>query len=261
MLVSGRTDTGRVRTNNEDAFAIDTQLQTLVLADGMGGLNAGEHASSESVRALLHSLRGELRVSEESFRHAFDVANRRVFTLSCERPELANMGTTLVVWTFLPGESLQDNDPNRGEQCLIGNIGDSRAYRFRGGKLEQLTRDHSVVQQLVDEGLLDEEEARTAPNRNIITRAIGIEIEAKCVVTQHDVEAYDLYILCSDGLSDMLSDAEISAIVENNVEKNIDRNAETKQRSLDDLADALIAAANNAGGFDNITVVVHQCTP
>ena len=232
MDIVGRTDRGLVRANNEDCIAVDLELGACVLADGMGGLNAGEHASAETVRQVLASLREHAQLDRGVIEAAVQRANERVYRLSREVPSLANMGTTVVVLAVT------------GDRALFGHVGDSRLYRLRAGELTSLTIDHSLVQQLIQEGVLDPSEAHTAPNRNIITRAIGIDPAVEVDVGETDLRAGDLLLVCSDGLSDMVDDDSIKNLL---------------LEAADDLeatADTLVTAAKDRGGFDNISVLL-----
>jgi protein phosphatase len=233
-------DTGRARSNNEDAVRIDEGLALAVLADGMGGYNAGEVASAMAVDCVREDVARWLAQpssgrDEEEIRRALMAsashANRAVFSASQSRPEFAGMGTTLVTALF--------ND----DRVWVGHIGDSRAYRLRGGKLEQLSRDHSLLQEQIDAGLLTPEEAVYSMNRNLVTRAVGVEPEVELEVVGHELRSGDIVLLCSDGLSDMLPDAAIAQVMR-------------ASDSLEGMAQALIAAANAAGGRDNISVVL-----
>ena len=234
-----RTDVGRVRSDNEDFIAWDQALELAVLADGMGGLNAGEVASEQAVAQVLETVRGQASdrdqpaPAEQTVKAAIGEANHRVLTLAQARSDQVGMGTTLVVWWALSDAS----------RCVIGSVGDSRAYRWRKQELKQLTTDHSVVQQLLDQGLITEAEARSAPNRNVITRAVGIEADVECDTFIEPIVPGDLFLLCSDGVTDMLTDLELAELL----------------AGIDDpaaLPDAIVAAANRRGGNDNISVVL-----
>lgn len=232
MDIVGRTDRGLVRANNEDCIAVDAELCAMVLADGMGGLNAGEHASAEAVRSVLGTLRSSPGIDASVVSRAVNRANERVYELSRSVPSLANMGTTVVVLSLT------------GSRALFGHVGDSRLYRLRAGTLSSLTVDHSLVQQLIEEGVIDPADAHNAPNRNIITRAVGIDEAVDVDVGETDVVPGDLLLLCSDGLSDMCNDATISSVL---ISYGDD---------LEGAADALVAAAKQQGGYDNISVLL-----
>jgi serine/threonine protein phosphatase PrpC len=234
------TDRGRTRSNNEDSVVIDEPVGLAVLADGMGGYNAGEVASgmatafirSELGRWLLDA--GE-KTTDLDVRRAMDLcvdnANRAIFNAANANPQYHGMGTTLVVASFRP------------QRLLLGHIGDSRCYRWRAGRLTQLTRDHSLLQEQIDAGLITPEQAAFSGHKNLVTRAMGVEDIVLLETHLHVVEPEDLYLMCSDGLSDMLGDAEIAAVLEN-------------QASLSEAGHALVTAANEAGGRDNIAVIL-----
>jgi protein phosphatase len=160
-----------------------------------------------------------------------DNANRAIFNAANSNPQYAGMGTTLVVALF------------RDNRLLVGHVGDSRAYRLRGGRLQQITRDHSLLQEQIDAGLITPEQAAFSANKNLVTRAVGVEDTVLLETHQHDVQPGDVYLLCSDGLSDMLDDDTIAQILQ-------------AQAPLDAACKALIEAANDAGGKDNISVIL-----
>jgi protein phosphatase len=233
-------DPGRARSNNEDSVATDPGAQLAVLADGMGGYNAGEVASNMATSFIRSELGRWLReagpqASDAEVRRAMDIcvdnANRAIFDASNSNPQYAGMGTTLVVAVFRDG------------RLLLGHVGDSRCYRLRGGRLTQLTRDHSLLQEQIDAGLITPEQATFSANKNLVTRAVGVESSVQLETHQHDLQADDLFLLCSDGLSDMLPDAAIAQIL-------------LGHTALEGTSQALIAAANDAGGRDNISVVL-----
>ena len=237
-----KTDPGRARENNEDSVAHDPATRLAVLADGMGGYNAGEVASgmttafikSEMARWLSEA--GKLASTREIKRAleiCVDNANRSVFNAACANPQYSGMGTTLVVAVF------------QGVVVLLGHIGDSRCYRMRSGEMAQITKDHSLLQEQIDAGLLTVEQAATSSHKNLVTRALGVEDAALLELHEHAVEPGDLYLMCSDGLSDMANDAEIANIL-------------GSQTSLLQKADRLVALANELGGRDNISVVLVQ---
>lgn len=234
------TDPGRARDNNEDSVAVDERAALAVLADGMGGYNAGEIASSMATSFIKSELGRWLteaasNASDTDVRRAMDIcvdnANRAIYNAANSNPHYAGMGTTLVVAVFREG------------RLLMGHIGDSRGYRLRAGHLTQITRDHSLLQEQIDAGLITPEQAAFSANKNLVTRAVGVEDTVLLETHLHDVHPGDLYLLCSDGLSDMVPDAEIEAI--------LDRTTE-----LAEAGNRLVAAANEAGGRDNIAVVL-----
>jgi serine/threonine protein phosphatase PrpC len=237
MRIAARSDQGRVRDNNEDCLAYDARLGIAVLADGMGGLRAGEVASATAVEAVMqHLIENTARLNRlevgETLREALDLANRRVYALADSRREFNGMGTTLVVGAMHDGH------------FFAAHVGDSRAYRFRDGSLTRLTSDHSLVQQLVEQGILSAAEARRAPNRNIVTRAVGIEFEVECDLVEVDAREGDVFLLCSDGLTDMIDDPAIAHFCAVHASDEPAR-----------LVEALVNAALVEGGFDNVSVV------
>ena len=225
------SDPGRRRRRNEDSFVCEPPL--FAIADGMGGAQAGEVASGLAA-AVLAEGGGEERGAER-VRALIEEANRRVFRRSNEDAAVSGMGTTMTV-------ALVDADAG---VIVLGHVGDSRAYRVRNHELEQLTDDHSLVGELTRSGKLSREEAETHPQRSVITRAVGTEPDVDVDVETIPFEPGDVYLLCSDGLTDMVSDGEILALVDGS-------------SGLDEAARALVAAANHGGGEDNITVVLFQ---
>jgi protein phosphatase len=225
------SDTGRRRLRNEDAFVCAPPL--FAVADGMGGAQAGEVASGLAAAVLEEGAgdeRGEARVAS-----LIQEANRRVFQRSNEDAATSGMGTTMTV-------ALVDGS---GGTIAFGHVGDSRAYRVRDGRLEQLTDDHSLVGELVRSGKLSPEEAESHPQRSVITRALGTEPDVDVDTFTVEARPDDLYLLCSDGLTDMVSPAEIFSVLD-------------RAGDLEVAARALIEAANAGGGEDNITVVLFQ---
>lgn len=246
---ASKTDTGLVRSHNEDAIAISAQCGFAILADGMGGYNAGEVASQIATSVLKETL--EEQLLEKKLESRFG-RNRQLHQLLTEsvihtnasiieaarlEPTYNGMGTTLVVAMFYD------------DKVTIVHIGDSRVYRLRNNELTQLTRDHSLLQEQIDAGLLTEQEAQFSQNRNLITRAMGVDHDLEIELRDYVTETNDLYILCSDGLSDMLSDREIIHIL----------NDTTVQ--LADFCEVLVQAANLRGGKDNISVVLIKTLP
>jgi len=230
LRIVARSDPGRVRTNNEDCVDYDASLGIAVLADGMGGQNAGEVASRVAVSALMRDLRAGAPPDGAALAQAFELANREVRALASLRREYDGMGTTMVAVVVT------------GAEAVVAHAGDSRAYAFGAGGLRRLTRDHSLVGYLVESGVLTEEQARRAPNRHIVTRAVGMLESVPCDVTTTAFEADDLLLLCSDGLTDMIDDHAIATLC-----ARIGDPAE--------LADALIEAALAYGGLDNVSVI------
>ena len=232
-----KTDPGRIRDNNEDCVVFDSTTRTVVLADGMGGYNAGEIASgmatafikSELSRWLLEA--GAGASVREVRRACVDNANLSIFNAASSNAHYSGMGTTLVVGVF------------KGDKLILGHVGDSRCYRFRAGKLEQITKDHSLLQEQIDAGLISPEQAANSSIKNLVTRALGVEDTVLLEVNEHDIAPGDLYVLCSDGLPDMVEDAAIARIV-------------ASDSSLEQRTNQLVNAANENGGRDNISVLM-----
>jgi serine/threonine protein phosphatase PrpC len=236
------SDTGQVRDNNEDAVAIDADSQIAVLADGMGGYNAGEVAAEMATTFVTNELgrwiaEGGSQASGRELRRAMEIcvdnANRSVFNAANTNPQYAGMGTTLVMGIF------------QGARTLIGHIGDSRCYRLRNGALVQLTRDHSLLQEQIDAGLLTPEQAQFATHKNLVTRALGVEDTVLLEVSEYRAEEGDLYLMCSDGLNDMVNDERIAAIL-------------VTAGTLAQKCQAFVDVANDLGGRDNISVILVQ---
>lgn len=239
-----RTDPGLARENNEDSVTVDEPTRLGILADGMGGYNAGEVASgmattfikSELGRWLAQAGRhANAREVRRAMEICVDNANRSIFNAANSNPQYSGMGTTLVVGVFQDG------------RLMLGHIGDSRCYRLRGTQLDQITKDHSLLQEQMDAGLITPEQAATSTNKNLVTRALGVEDAVLLEVNEHRVEPGDLYLMCSDGLSDMLDDPAISSIL-------------VAEGSLEQKTVQLIDAANANGGRDNISVLLAQAS-
>ncbi len=240
LELQAAVDAGRERSNNEDSVAIDPKASLAVLADGMGGYNAGEVASNMATSYICNELGRWLReasaqADDDDVRRAMDLcvdnANRAIFNAAHSNPRYAGMGTTLVVALF------------RETRLLIGHIGDSRAYRLRSGRLQRITRDHSLLQEQIDAGLITPEQAAFSANKNLVTRAVGVEDTVMLETQQIEVQGGDVYLLCSDGLSDMLDDSAIATILDTD-------------EPLPALCASLVSAANDAGGKDNIAVIL-----
>lgn len=231
----GRTDVGLRRSNNEDAFVSAPEPGVLALADGMGGAASGEVASgvfADTVRELLSAVPlYAFESTEELVRETFLLANRRIRELAARKPEHKDMGCT--------GEMVVFAD----DRYVVGHVGDSRVYLLRGGRLRQVTKDHSFVQEQVDLGLLTPEQARVHPYRHMILRAIGIHDSLAVDLISGKAHPDDIFLLCSDGLSDMVGDL----LIEERL---------TSDMSLGDKADRLVRDACDAGGHDNVTVVL-----
>jgi PPM family protein phosphatase len=237
-----RTDPGLARENNEDSVAIDEPTRLCILADGMGGYNAGEIASGMATTFIKSELGRWLsqagrHANSREVRRAMEIcvdnANRSIFNAANSNPQYSGMGTTLVMGVF------QD------ERLMLGHIGDSRCYRLRGNELAQITKDHSLLQEQLDAGLITPEQAATSSNKNLVTRALGVEDAVLLEVNEYKVEPGDIYLMCSDGLSDMVDDDGIARILANGV-------------ALELMVAQLIDTANANGGRDNISVLVAQ---
>ncbi|MDB5940904.1 MAG: protein phosphatase (Phosphoprotein phosphatase)-like protein [Ramlibacter sp.] len=235
-----RTDPGLARENNEDSVAIDEPTRLGILADGMGGYNAGEIASGMATTFIKSELGRWLsqagrHANSREVRRAMEIcvdnANRSIFNAANSNPQYSGMGTTLVLGVF------QDS------RLMLGHIGDSRCYRLRGTVFSQITKDHSLLQEQMDAGLITPEQAAVSTNKNLVTRALGVEDAVLLEVNEHRVEAGDLYLMCSDGLSDMLDDDTIARIV-------------VGEAGLELKSQQLIEAANANGGRDNISVLL-----
>lgn len=246
LEVATATDSGMVRSHNEDSIAADAEIGLAVLADGMGGYNAGEVASGIAVAMLTTELKQALEDQEP---HEIDTAsgeplavklirdnsikaNAAIFQTAKSQPQYAGMGTTLVVALFF------DN------RMVVGHIGDSRLYRLRKEGFGQVTRDHSLLQEQIDSGMITKEQARFSQNKNLVTRAVGIDPEVETEIHVYDVEPGDIYLLCSDGLSDMVTDDDIHGTLN------------TLQSNLPLAAMQLVQQANDNGGRDNISVIL-----
>lgn len=226
-----RTDTGRQRNANEDS--VFTRAPLFVIADGMGGAQAGEVASKTAVAAF----EGELPSGppERILERTIKEANRAIHKQAQSDPNLAGMGTTTTAAILDP----------EAEEVAIGHVGDSRAYRYRAGKLERLTRDHSLVEEMRRKGQLTEAQAEDHPQRSIITRALGPEPEVEVDLQTVPAQAGDIFLICSDGLTTMLDEERIAAIL-------------ARASSMAAAVRALVDEANRAGGRDNITVLLFQ---
>ena len=239
-----RTHAGKVRTNNEDAVSVDALSQLALLADGMGGYNAGEVASGMAI-SFIHSemarwlAQAGPRLKAFDLRRAMEIcvdnANQAILGAAEANPQYAGMGTTLVLGVF------------QGSRLMLGHIGDSRCYRLRGGQLEQLTRDHSWLQEQIDAGLLTQQQAAVSSSRNLVTRALGVEEVVLLEVNEFEVQTDDLYLMCSDGLSEMLHHDDLTDLL-------------VARSALEEKAARLIDAANANGGRDNISVVLARAS-
>jgi len=227
------TDTGRKRRRNEDAYVSEPPL--FAIADGMGGAQAGEVASRLAAAAVREPVPRALAAGgEERIFELIQEANRRVYDRSNTDPNTSGMGTTMTVALV--------EDAN----VAFGHVGDSRAYLIRDGRMEQLTEDHSLVNELMKSGKLSREEAQTHPQKSVITRAVGTDPDVDVDTFTVPVQTGDLFLLCSDGLTDVVSEDEILDLVERN------------RQDIDRALRALVKEANRGGGEDNITVVAFE---
>jgi protein phosphatase len=232
LLVGSATDVGRVREGNEDAVRVDERLHLFAVADGMGGHRAGEVASATALEALRAAVASGRPISE-----AIEQANTAVFAKAHDDENLRGMGTTLTAAVLTDGSSI-----------LIGHVGDSRAYRFHANELEQITEDHSLVEELVREGRLTPEQAVVHPQRSIITRALGVDEAVQVDVYPLDLEPGDRVLICSDGLTTMVRPVDIARILR-------------RERDPQRAAEMLVDAANAAGGEDNVSAVILDAAP
>lgn len=235
------TDRGLQRPNNEDALLDDKASALFAVADGMGGHAAGEVASRIAVDALAREAAPAKKPranAADPLVRAFTLANREIRRRGRAEPEKRGMGTTLSVLSGNTGNS-------RG---VIVHVGDSRVYRARRGRLDQLTCDHTWVQERVDAGVLSPEQARSHPYASILTRVLGTEERVQPDVSALDIEPGDIFLLCSDGLTGMVSDGDIGATLR-------------REEPLLQLAERLVAMAKAAGGLDNVTLVLARALP
>ena len=245
LAIVAQTDPGMVRSNNEDAVMANPERGFAILADGMGGYNAGEVASGMAVNLLGSELEkafaerepSSVDASGKSWAHVTLEAemarvNGAIYQAAQSQPQYAGMGTTLVVGVF------HDN------RVTVAHIGDSRMYRLRGEDFQAMTRDHSLLQEQIDSGLITAEQARHSQNRNLVTRAVGIDPEVPVELHDHEVLPGDLYLLCSDGLNDMVEDDEIAMTLD------------ALSANLGLCAMQLIQMANDNGGRDNVSVIL-----
>ena len=227
------SDRGRKRTSNEDSFGFSVEHGVYVVCDGMGGAAAGEIASSLAVDEIMRLVAGSsaARPTQTEMESAICAANQAIYSRAQRNHKLSGMGTTMVV---LVAE----------ERCVrVFNIGDSRCYRLRGRRLEQVTLDHSLVEEQVRMGRMTEAEAQRSPLRNVITRALGTQSQVTPDIFELEADSGDLFLLCSDGLTRELSDSLIESLL------SIDL-------PLEKLCERLVGAANKAGGHDNITTLL-----
>lgn len=233
--MAAATDVGQIRERNEDALRIFPEAGVAVLSDGMGGHNAGHVASRMAVEIIGSELVTEADgrpVTEDALVDALESANESIRAVSRSQPECHGMGATVVVAAFL------------GQRLLAAHLGDSRLYRYWNEQLQQLTEDHTLAQQYVNQGVIGAREAKHWVGRNMLVRGLGIDRKVKPGLTEATLQHGQVYLLCSDGLTDAVSDEEISTILRN------------EQESTESTVDQLIQRANANGGPDNISVIV-----
>ncbi len=244
--IVGHSDTGLVRSQNEDYIGNIPEIGVAVLADGMGGYRGGEIASAIAVNTIMEQLNKTVPnlaadqidsktgyyLQSVAARESIVLANEAIYKAAQEQPQYQGMGTTVVVAII------------NGNRMTISHVGDSRLYRIRNNTLEQVTVDHTLMQELVDRGFYTKEEARESLNKNLVTRALGIELSVAVDIKEEMVVPGDLYMLCSDGLHDMVDDEKIASIIQ------------AHQKDLANTASELIKAANEHGGKDNISVLL-----
>jgi len=246
LQIVTETDPGMVRSHNEDSVASDLSRGLVVLADGMGGYNAGEVASGIATTVIVTEMQATLdqhvsfeldpntgrSQAQKLLRDHIAKANTSIYQASQSQPQYSGMGTTLVVALF------HDN------KMTVAHIGDSRLYRLRGEELKQITKDHSLLQEQIDSGLITAEQAKVSANKNLVTRALGIDPTVEPEIHDYDTTPGDIYLLCSDGLCDMVSDEDIRIALQ------------TLGANLKLCAQQLVQMANDNGGRDNVSVIL-----
>lgn len=238
LEIASLTDSGMVRSHNEDSIAVDAEAGFAILADGMGGYNAGEVASGIAVTMLKESLKSALRSVppdhdlSQLVQNEIEKTNAAIFQTAQSQPQFAGMGTTLVFALF------------HENQVTVAHIGDSRLYRYRESRFEQITRDHSLLQEQIDSGMISREDARVSHNKNLVTRALGVDKEVQVELQRHEALPGDIYLLCSDGLNDMVTDEDMRLTLEG------------LGANLELAAGQLVQMANDNGGRDNVSVIL-----
>ena len=246
LEIASHTDPGMVRTNNEDSIASVPDKGLVVLADGMGGYNAGEVASGMATTVLTTELRQLLedhapyavdpqsgqKAAVKMLQQQIAKANTTIYQASQSQPQYAGMGTTLVLALFY------DN------KVMVAHIGDSRLYRMRGNEFSQVSKDHSLLQEQIDAGMLTKEQAKLSSNKNLVTRAMGIDPAVEAEIHEYETRPGDIYLLCSDGLSDMVGDEDIGMTLQ------------ALRANLNLAAQQLVQMANDNGGRDNVSVIL-----
>ena len=245
LEIVSQTNSGMVRSHNEDDVIYDASCGLVVLADGMGGYNAGEVASGIAVSVLSTEIKHSLEsvhpedkndsgeeIGVALLRESVQKTNASIYNAARSQPQYAGMGTTIVAGLFY------DN------RVAVAHVGDSRMYRLRGETFEAITRDHSLLQEQIDAGMISREDARLSKNKNLVTRAVGVDAEVVAEVNVYKVQIGDIYLLCSDGLNDMVEDEDIGTTLQ------------MLQANLPLAASQLIDMANDNGGRDNVSVIL-----
>jgi serine/threonine protein phosphatase PrpC len=240
IIASGKTDIGLRRGNNEDACLVRRELGLFTVADGIGGSAAGEIASRIFVESALEIFekgagREEVDISN-LVQQSFRLGNERILAYSLENPYCQGMGCTAEIISF------------SGDAYVVGHVGDSRTYLLRDGELRQITKDHSLVQSQLEQGLITHESAKNHSLRNVVLRAVGIDSSMALDMVKGKTQPDDIFLLCSDGLTDMVEDSAIKEIL-------------SSSNRIDEMVDLLIECAKSAGGNDNITVVLCRVSP
>ncbi len=235
MKISSATSVGKIRAVNEDSFFVSEIAENntffAIVADGMGGHNAGEIASAKAVKIIKDELTDVSRPSKDLLSEAIAYANNSIYKMSAASPDLYGMGTTVTACIA------------KGKTLTVAQVGDSRLYLIRDGKITQITKDHSLVEMLIQSGEITKEDAKNHPQKNVITRALGTNNFVETDIYELKLEKDDVILLCSDGLVNMVDDDKIlSTVIQN--------------KDFNTLSDILVKEAENAGGHDNITVVL-----
>ncbi len=235
MKISSATSVGKVRPVNEDAFFVsppdDSGSLLAIVADGMGGHNAGEIASSEAINVIKDVILDNEHDAKEMLIQAINSANSTIYNMSLDKQALYGMGTTITACLI------------EKDKVTAAQVGDSRLYLIRDEMIIQITKDHSLVEMLIDNGSITKEDAKHHPQKNVITRAIGTDKEVSADIYEFSICSGDIILLCSDGLVNMVEDEKILSVI-------------TRTKSFEETADKLICEAENAGGSDNITVIL-----
>ncbi len=243
--IATRTDSGLVRSQNEDSLLVNARLGFVVLADGMGGYNAGEVASGMATTLLAGAFEKVLdgppsqrvndlprNIARGLLQEEIERANAAIYYAAQSQPQLAGMGTTLVAAMFYAGA------------VTVAHIGDSRLYRLRAEDFQQVTRDHSLLQEQIDSGYLTAEQARYSQNKNLVTRALGVDPHVEAEIRDYETLPGDIYLVCSDGLNDMVEDRDIAMALK------------SFSADLEQCASQLVHMANDSGGRDNVSVIL-----